>query len=370
MTTRPGDAALGLWTTGRTKRVTNLVRIMRADQVVQTFTDHDRALTFEGELYVPGQFTAMSSETREAALRTSDQQLNGLIDGDTIAIPDLVGNRYRGARVDHVVTDWSMPWLAIRRNTRWIRAVRWDEFRWVGILEGVQQILERPTGGRFGGVQTRTCPYVLGSTHCGANIATAFRRGVKVATVSDDRLTFTLEAASFSGTFADDYYRDGEIAWRWAPSTFAASGVNAGATSLTVSPSPGWTVDEHVGSDILILDAVDGGVTAYATITANTVDTLTYTTLSGAPYTSKDVEICPLSQLTFNVSPIVRHVHATKTIELLYATPFPVTVGMRGNLRPGCDGLFSTCKSKFANQDRFGGAHLAPQPNELLEVAR
>ena len=214
MTTRPGNAALGLWTTHRTKRATNLVRIVRTDGEEFTFSDHDRALVFEGKTYQPGSFVGMSAERREVALRTPDQELHGIIDGDSMVIPDLLGQRYLDAEVWHVITDWQWPWLPIARNYKTIRSVRWDDTKWVASLDGVTQVLERTSGGRFGGKMGRECPYNYGDANtCRKDISAELQSAAVVDTITDERLTFTFTAGSWTGTWSDDYYRDGEVEW-------------------------------------------------------------------------------------------------------------------------------------------------------------
>lgn len=214
MTTRPGNAALGLWTTHRTKRACNLVRIVRTDGTELLFSDHDRALVFEGRTYQPGSFAGMSAERREVALRTPDQELHGIIDGTDLVIPDLMGQRYLGAEVWHVITDWQFPWLAIARNYKTVRSVRWDDHKWVAALDGIAQVLDRTSGGRFGGVQSRECAYRYGdAATCKKDVSAELQSGAVVGTVSDVRLTLTFTSGSWTGTWSDDYYRDGEVEW-------------------------------------------------------------------------------------------------------------------------------------------------------------
>ena len=42
-------------------------------------------------------------------------------------------------------------------------------------------------------------------------------------------------------------------------------------------------------------------------------------------------------------------------------------VGDTGTVKPGCDGLFDTCKDKFSNQANFGGSDLEPTASNLRE---
>jgi len=42
-------------------------------------------------------------------------------------------------------------------------------------------------------------------------------------------------------------------------------------------------------------------------------------------------------------------------------------VGDRGTVKPGCNGLFDTCKDKFSNQKNFGGSDLEPRAGNIRE---
>lgn len=368
MTTRPGDAALALFTTQRQKRIANLVAVKRTDGVWMYWADHDRPIVFEGKTYQPAHFVGMSNERREVGLRTADQEMHGILSssGDAMSVPDLLGHKYRGAEVWAVETDWRYPRRAIARTYKRVRGIRFDGLKWVAALESIASVLERNSGGRFNGVQTFECGYIYGGPYCRKDYSADVRKGAKVATVTDARLTFTIGAASFPGAFADDWFRDGEIEWLWATAVDSGN-ATATATSLT-DGSKSWTVDEHVGRYLLVLDGVDGQWKDYALITANTATVLTYETLPGTPpYAAHDYEICPRSANHGKISPIIRHVNATREIELTLPTGADIAVGDRGDLRPGCNGLFTSCQAR-GNSDNFGGNHLQPQPGDVLEI--
>lgn len=288
MTTRPGNAALQQLRRTRGKRLANLVTITPRLGDVLRFTDHDRALTFEGQTFRPLVLSAMSARRVEAGLKVGNQEAYGIIDGGYVTVPHILGNRYRGAEVRHVVTDWSRPWLVFGRHRKWIRSVTWTGSQWSATLESRAQIAQRDHGGRFGGVYSPTCPYVLGGTDCRADISADVKPGVEVLTVNDDRMEAEFDPATWSGSYADQYYRDGEIEW--------TSGDNEG-----------------------------------------------------------------------HISPIVSYVHTDRVVKFLLPTPFPIQVGDQGTARPGCDGLFSTCKTKWSNALNFGGDPYAPSSQEIIE---
>ena len=288
MTTRPGQFALDTLRYERAKHFAHFVKVIPKNLPTLLLTDHDRKITFEGEVYTPISFGSMSAERREAAFRSGNQEVRGIIDGTAITVPDLDANRYRGAEVRQVVADWRRPWLVYARHRKWIRSVVRDGSTFIGTMEGRSQALQRPTGGRFGGVFSPTCTYRLGDAATCKKDISADLRTATVGVVVDDRRTAQFTVGTWAGTFIDDYYRDGSIEW--------TTGDNAG-----------------------------------------------------------------------HVSAIVGYEHATRQCELLFPTPKPIQVGDVGIAKPGCDGLLTTCRDKFANQLNFGGDPFAPSASQIIE---
>lgn len=369
MTTRPGNAPVEHWQQ-RTLRPCNLVAITRQDGFVLRFTDHDGTVTFEGETYAPAQFAGMSAERREGALRTGNQELYGIIDGETVIVPDLLGDRYRGAEVRHVVSDWAYPWLAIARHRKWIRRVNWTGSSFVATLEGRSQVLHRPAGGRFGGVWSLRCPYKLGGEHCKKDISAWDVSGAPVDVVTS-RMEIEFDSAAWinSEKQTDGFYAAGEIEWLWAEPIEDGSPAVSTTTTLT-DAAKSWTVDEHVGRYVRI--ANPGGVdyaTEWALIESNTATVLNYSTGTIVAHPGAYYDICPKARNHGTISPIVSYRASTRGVTLLRPTPFPVLVGDSGVVRVGCDGLFTTCVDKFDNGVNHGGSALEPTAARIVEPA-
>lgn len=375
MTTRPGSAPIEHWQR-RTLRPCNLVAITRQDGYVLRFTDHDGAVTFEGYQYVPAQFAGMSAERREGALRTGNQELYGIIDGETVLVPDLLGDRYRGAEVRHIVTDWNAPWMAIARHRKWIRRVNWTGSSFVATLEGRSQVLHRPAGGRFGGVWSLRCPYKLGGEHCKKDISAWELTGAAVDVVSN-RMSVEFDSTQWDAAYqqTDHFYRDGEVEWVWAaPVEPADVTVSGNTTTVLTDLTKTWTVDEHVGRYVRLLAAGQFYALQWGVITSNTATTLTYDVGTGdyaitAHGGSVAYDICPASRNAGTISPIVSYSASTRGVTILRPTPFPILVGDSGIVRVGCDGLFTTCVDKFANGVNHGGSALEPTAARIVEPA-
>jgi len=365
------------WRRSRTKRPCNLVKITMVTGEVVYMTDLDRQITFDGATYRPVVFAGMSAERREAAMRSGNQEVYGIIDGNYVVLPDLLGDRYRGAEVEHVITDFAFPALAIARHRKWIRSVSFTGSNFVATLEGRTQVLTRPAGGRFGGTFTVQCPYKLGGAFCKVDMGASGRTqaGVTVSDVINSRMIVGTDADTYTASFDDDFFRDGDIQWMWAAPDDTGTTTSSGSTTQLVDSTKSWTTDEHVGKEVRFLSGAGGYVETvgtridYSRIVANDATTLTFEEMGGSYASGTSYDICGPCDNRGTTSPVVRYVDGSRRVELLFPTPFDIVLGDSGVLRSGCNGLFTTCKTKFANQLNFGGDHEAPTAGKVVEPA-
>lgn len=372
MTTRPGAWAEQTLTRCRSKKLANVVRITRTDGFVLAFTDHDRPLTFEGTTFRPAVFAGMSAERRESALKSGNQEASGIIDGSYVLLPDLLGERYRGAEVEHRIIDWGVPMLCYARFRKWIRAVTFTDIGFVATLEGRTQDLQRPAGGRFGGTFTTTCPYKLGNEFCKADVGANGGRqtGIRVDTIESLRMSVTTRDEGWNDTFDDDHFRDGDMVWRWSIPVEAGTATSGVTDTTLVDATQSWVTDEHVGRELRILTVDDGPVERFKLIIANTATTITVESGGlglGTHSSGKHYDICGFAKNLGVVSPIVGYEDATRKLDFLLPTPFPIEIGDSGIVTVGCNGLKTTCIDKFDNLENFGGDSEAPSAGKVLE---
>jgi uncharacterized phage protein (TIGR02218 family) len=274
----------------RGKQLAHCLRVVALDDSVLLFTDHDRKVMVEQNTYLPIVLGSLSADRREGALRSGDQDVRGIIDGQTITLPQLKQQKWRGASVFLMVVDWCRPAIIYSRHRRVITRIVFDGSNFVGTMESVTQSLGRPTGGRFGGHFSQECQYELGGVYCKADISsTTITTPAIVATVPDSLMTVRFTTSSFAPPAAaqvDDYYRDGSIVWE--------TGNNVG-----------------------------------------------------------------------QVSAIIGFDYSTRECRLLNPTLQPMLVGDQATVKPGCDGLFDTCKIKFDNVTNFGGSDLEPTASNI-----
>jgi hypothetical protein len=68
------------------------------------------------------------------------------------------------------------------------------------------------------------------------------------------------------------------------------------------------------------------------------------------------------------ISPVYQYTASNRNLVLLVPTPYPITTNDFGIIRPGCDGLVTTCRDKFNNVANFGGSPYDPGSGFVLST--
>jgi uncharacterized phage protein (TIGR02218 family) len=375
MTTRPGNLGTDSLRYLRGKHLCHLLLITRKDKETLAVTDHDRAITFEGELYRPIIFGALSADRREGALRSGDQDAQGVIDEIYITASDLDAQNYLGAEVRQVIVDWTKPYIVLARHRRWIRKMTRAGQAFTATLEGRAQQLQRPQAGRFGGFFTTKCQYRLGGPFCKKDVSewlqinaaeTSTTAGQATATaidsLADSTKSWTVD--QWASTSSQHYYLT------TAPGT---SSIGSGqfrkilsntATQVFVDTPFDLQPNSAIGYRI-------GRGFAVSTVTRSRyeikISGMTGTGTSTDQFYRDGAVIFTSGANIGRVVPIADYRASDKRIVLLTPTPFDIVVGDRAIVQVGCDGLIGTCRDKFNNVLNFGGDPYAPSVQQLIE---
>lgn len=378
MTTRPGASIQAELRFSTVKRLATILRIRKITGEEFYYTTHDRPISFEGQTYVPAVARSADSDIRRMGLRPAEQAFAGLIDGNEITFESLRRKEFNGASVWLVDLDWSRPWVAYGRHYFTMRATRNSDNTWSCALQGSGIEFQRPRGGRFGGVASYGCNYAIGGEFCKKDISADTVIGARVSTVVEERSIFTLTPASYTtGVWSNDYFREGEIKWMWSWPSISGTVTSTTTSGVLTDSTKSWVSGELVGRYVRVLTGTNGPVIAYAVIESNdathvyysSIVPTTYGTMSG--YTAgQHYDIAPKSLNFGKVTPIIRHIDASRYFELLIPTPSPIMIADSGILKPGCNGLDSTCRTKFNNMANYGGRHLQPRPSDRMEAVK
>jgi uncharacterized phage protein (TIGR02218 family) len=177
--------------------------ITRRDAVVFRFTDWDRDLTYDGNVYGSAISYTKSADASMAGLAPANADINGILDSSAITEADLIAGLWDYAEVEvsrvnpFLLSDG--PYATTRTH---IGQVSTDSPSFTAELLGLAKALDK----NVGRVITATCPVTLGDSECTKDL-TAFT------------FTGTLDAVDASGlvltdavrTEATDYFKFGKI---------------------------------------------------------------------------------------------------------------------------------------------------------------
>lgn len=144
-------------------------RLSRQDGLQVCVTDHDSAVTIDGETFAPGAALEGTIFVQSASLKPGHAAAGGVLSIDAITEADLLAGLWDGCRVDVFQVDWQAP-EAGRRHI-WCGLFSEVQLTESGAFEvelaSLKAELERP----IGRVIQRRCDATLGDARCGISAA-------------------------------------------------------------------------------------------------------------------------------------------------------------------------------------------------------
>jgi uncharacterized phage protein (TIGR02218 family) len=189
---------------GELATLATLVKITRANSVVQGFTSHDRDITVDDITYrADSAFTASAVESR-ATLSTDNLDLLGMLSDDGIAASDLMAGRYDHARIDVYLCNWADLTQGVMQLRRgWLGEVKIRSGQYEAEVRGLLDLLQRPVGHVF----SLECRHRLGDAACTVDLSAQTVTG-SVTSVTDASLFIDAVRSEDNGMF--DY---GLLTW-------------------------------------------------------------------------------------------------------------------------------------------------------------
>jgi uncharacterized phage protein (TIGR02218 family) len=178
--------------------------VTRADGVTLGFTDHDRALAFEGVTFRPDAGLSARALVQTTGLAVDNTEAVGALSSDAITEADLMAGRYDGAEV----TAWLVNWQDVAARQILFRGTLGEVTRAAGAfraeLLGLAEALNRPTGA----VYQAQCGAVLGDARCGVDLTDPAFRAELPAEAVEGRAIFRF--AALDG-FAERWFERGRL---------------------------------------------------------------------------------------------------------------------------------------------------------------
>jgi uncharacterized phage protein (TIGR02218 family) len=176
------------------------------------FTDHDRDLTVDGQLYEAlSGFTG--TELHESlGMSVDNQELQGAIRSDRITEEDILSGDYDSAKVTLYRVNWADPTQFLEVKVGTLGEITRSDSYFKAEFRGFSHVLQQPQGR----IYQYQCDVDLGSERCTVNLASYTYSGTVSA-------LYDLRLFAISGTvagLADNYVARGKLVW--------TSGANAG----------------------------------------------------------------------------------------------------------------------------------------------
>ena len=189
-------------------------KLVRADEVLLGFTDHDDDLVFDGITYRAASGFTASSIDQSLGLNVDGLEVQGALVDDALNEDDLAAGLFDNARITVLLVDWQETDNRIILFAGSIGEVSRGEVQFSAEIRGLAHALNQPRGRLF----QRSCDADLGDGRCDIDISgTAYHGTGTVTQVSDGR-SFR---ASGLESFAADWFSRGRLVWE--------TGANAGS---------------------------------------------------------------------------------------------------------------------------------------------
>jgi uncharacterized phage protein (TIGR02218 family) len=188
-------------------------RICRADGVALGFTDHDRALSFDGTAFEPESGFAASEIRGGSDLAVDAQDATGVLTSDRINETDILDGRWDNAAVELWRVNWADTSQRVLLRRGAVGQIRRGRMAFVAEVRSLAHVLGQTVGRTF----QAGCDAALGDARCGIDLENARYKGTGVVT---DLLRDRAFMASGLSGFEAGWFTSGTLNW--------TSGANAG----------------------------------------------------------------------------------------------------------------------------------------------
>jgi uncharacterized phage protein (TIGR02218 family) len=195
------SAALAQHLAGPVTTLATCWRITRRDGRAFFFTDHDREILFEGDLYIASSGYSRTAISNDASLSVDNLDVEGVFDSAAITEEELRAGLFDHAEVRIFLVNWAAPGQgALRMRRGWFGEVLLNEqgtFRTE--LRGMTQALQQ----QIGELYSPECRADLGDHRCKVPLADWTRFGLVTSVLDRTAFIATMEGPeSPDGWFA------------------------------------------------------------------------------------------------------------------------------------------------------------------------
>ncbi len=189
-------------------------KLVRRDGQTFGFTDHDRALAFDGVEFEAASGLSAGEMQQDLGLNAESQEIVGALTSDRISPDDISADRFDGARVEVFLVNWADPAERLLERVFTIGAITRRDGAFHVELRSLTTDLSQTRGRNI----SRLCDADLGDGRCGIDLA--LPQWSAEGSVLAVRSGLCLEIGGLSA-FAANHFRGGRLS--------VVSGPNSGA---------------------------------------------------------------------------------------------------------------------------------------------
>lgn len=160
------DALLTHLATGAT-HVCHCWAITRRDGFVLGFTDHDRAIVFDGIRFTPESGLSAKALASTTGLSVNNTEAVGVLSSDAITEADIEAGRYDAAKVRIWQVQWDNPSAREVQFAGSIGEITRASGGFQAELRGLSDALNQPQGRSY----LKTCSAILGDAQCALDLS-------------------------------------------------------------------------------------------------------------------------------------------------------------------------------------------------------
>ncbi len=191
---------------GGATRLARCWRLTRRDGVVMGFTEHDRALTFDGLGFEPDSGFGPSALESGTGLSADTHEVTGALSSARITDADIARGAYDGAEVALYLVDWSDPEVRLLVSRGLIGEIRRGERQFEAEITGLSDRLQQPVGRAY----LPSCDCRLGDARCGVDLRAPKYRAEGTVTALAASQQFSVAGLQ---TFAEAWFMGGRLVW-------------------------------------------------------------------------------------------------------------------------------------------------------------
>lgn len=180
--------------------------LQRRDGVQMGFTDHDRALTFDGITFNADSGMDTSVLDTSTGLSVNNAQVMGALQAECLSEEDIAAGKFDGADVTHWLVDWQDTELRILLFRGSLGEIRRGDGAFEVELRGLAEDLNKPLGRNY----LRECDRVLGDEKCRVDLDDPLYSANAPILATIGKNILQLDGLS---NYAKHWFDDGSLRW-------------------------------------------------------------------------------------------------------------------------------------------------------------